>query len=248
MFYHARESRPTKTTGTVRLALARRDEPKVARSRFLARGCIARGRFGSHRDVYRAGKMRRHYLDQAAVIGGKAVGGGGVEREHGDQTLADHERDAEASGKGQTDRVHARVEIERGVRIDDRLAIRGNPSGQPLADSDAGAAKHVRRRPERVHDHHPVVRHVGQIPRAGCAGDDVGSRLEPSASTSATPPSPDATRARLTNASRPLGAAPAAGESDTLSGAVPGSRRDCAIRCMTSRCTGKSVSSTPMSR
>ena len=95
---------------------------------------LATGALCAESGIDRLRKMRRHDLDEPAVIGREAVGRGRVERQHGDERVTGHEREAEAPRQRRCDRVHARAELEGRVGVDDRLASVRHPSSHTLAD------------------------------------------------------------------------------------------------------------------
>ena len=154
----ARQRRSENRTGP---SAMRRAECRAVR--FLSRAAAPAASVRTAASI--APEVRRHDLDQAAVIGGEAVGRGGIDGEHGDQRFADHERDADASRKRRTD-VRPAFET-RLVRIDDRRSAR--PSECHV---HAAAAGHVR--------HGPDVDVLNSCPVASaCIGQDAAATANP---------------------------------------------------------------------
>src|SRR5262245_29072647 len=115
------------------------DDPKVApaRCRCTRLLLIARPLFGAQGGADDAPQVRRHHLDETALIVGERALRGGVGSEHAEYTIAVHERCAD----GTSELDPTIVEIERGVRVRNRLTAGRHPAAQPLADRHRHAAE-----------------------------------------------------------------------------------------------------------
>ncbi len=147
---------------------------------------------------------------------------------------------AEASGPSLRDpRSSAASELTIGCRCAATQPVRRSPIAivPPRSAAAAGPNASTATSPSRAAlgmYHAPVMR--GVMSTSSC---------EQSARTSATRASPDATRARLTNASTPADAAVSRPGS---AGGGGSGWRDCVIFCSTSRCSVVSAPATLMSR
>ena len=83
--------------GGVGTISALRDEPKDPRARFFRWDGLVTRALCANSGIDGPGEMWRHDLDEPPLIGRESFGRGGVEREHGDERVADRERQADTA-------------------------------------------------------------------------------------------------------------------------------------------------------